>query len=97
MTELRYIFYSLSDTTRLRIVELLEQYENICVSELAEALDVSSAAVSQHMRILELSGIIRRERHGQKTCYQLQTEDPIIQDVLAIIHNRALMHEQHGL
>ncbi len=92
MNELQHIFHSLGDQTRLYIVELLEQYENICVSELADALSLSSAAISQHMKVLELSGVIRRERHGQKTCYQLQTENPIIQDVLAIIHNKELLY-----
>lgn len=94
MNELQHIFYSLGDETRLRIVELLEQYENICVGELAEALEVSSAAISQQTRVLELAGVVRRERHGQKVCYQLQNEDPIIQDVLAIINNRELIYGQ---
>lgn len=93
MHELQHIFYGLSDGTRLQIVELLQQYENICVSELAGALSISSAAVSQHMRMLEFSGVIRKERVGRKSCYQLQTENPIIADVLAIIYNREAMYE----
>ncbi len=92
MFELQRVFHSLSDTTRLRIVELLERYENISVGELADALSVSSAAISQHMRVLAFAGVIRKERHGQQTCYQLQTEDPVIQDVLAIVHNAEIIY-----
>lgn len=92
MFDLEHIFQSLSDHTRLQLVQLLDRYENICVSELAEAAEVSVPATSQHLRVLELSGVVRRERHGQKTCYQLQTEDPLIQDLLAIIHNTEVVY-----
>lgn len=92
MFDLEHIFQSLSDHTRLQLVQLLDRYENICVSELAVAAEVSVPAASQHLRVLELSGVVRRERHGQKTCYQLQTEDPLIQDLLAIIHNTEVVY-----
>jgi DNA-binding transcriptional ArsR family regulator len=92
MGELEDIFHSLSDNRRLQIVQLLEQYENISVGELADALSLSSAAISQHMRVLEYAGVVRRERHGQRSCYQLQTQNPFIQDVLAIIHNSQLLY-----
>ncbi|PSO42788.1 hypothetical protein BRC19_03835 [Candidatus Saccharibacteria bacterium QS_5_54_17] len=92
MGEIQDIFYSLSDNSRLQIVQLLEQYENISVGELADALSLSSAAISQHMRMLEYAGVVRKERHGQRTCYQLQTQNPFIQDVLAIIHNSQIIY-----
>jgi DNA-binding transcriptional ArsR family regulator len=92
MGELQDIFYSLSDNRRLQIVQLLEQYENISVGELADTLSLSSAAISQHMRVLEYAGVVRRERHGQRSCYQLQTQNPFIQDILAIIHNSQILY-----
>jgi DNA-binding transcriptional ArsR family regulator len=92
MGELQDIFHSFSDNRRLQIVQLLEQYENISVGELADALSLSSAAISQHMRVLEYAGVVRRERHGQRSCYQLQTQNPFIQDVLAIIHNSHILY-----
>ena len=92
MIELQHIFNSLADRTRLNLVLLLEQYENISVSELAEAVSVSVPAVSQHMKTLELSGVVRRERYGQRTCYQLQREDPFIQDLLALINHGEVVY-----
>ena len=91
MIELQHIFHSLSDRTRLNLVLLMEQYENISVSELAEAVGVSVPAISQHMKVLEMTGIVRKERYGQRTCYQLQREDPFIQDVLALINSREVI------
>ncbi len=85
MIELQHIFQSLADRNRLNLVLLLEQYENISVGELAEAVSLSKPAVSQHMKKLELAGVVRRERFGQRTCYQLQREEPFIQDLLALI------------
>lgn len=92
MFDLSHVFHSFSDATRLHIIRLLEQYENICVSELATATEISVAATSQHLRVLELSGVVRRERHGQKNCYQLQTEDPLIRDLLTVIHNTEMVY-----
>lgn len=85
MIELQHVFQSLADRNRLNLVLLLEQYENISVGELAEAVSISKPAVSQHMKKLELAGVVRRERFGQRTCYQLQREEPFIQDLLALI------------
>lgn len=94
MIELNHIFHALGDRTRLNLVVLMEQYENISVGELAEALGFSTAAISQHMKVLELSGLVRRERDGQRVCYQLQREDPFIQDVLALINSREVVFNQ---
>ena len=58
------LFTALSDRTRRDIVARLSAGE-ATVTELAEPYAMSMQAVSQHLRVLERSGLISRERHRQ--------------------------------
>lgn len=61
-------FRALADPTRRAMVERLSRGP-VAVSELAEPLDMSLAAVVQHVQILEDSGVIRTEKIGRvRTC-----------------------------
>ncbi len=62
------IFRALADPTRMAIVEQLIRNDT-SVSELAEPLAMSLAAVVQHVNILEESGVIRTQKIGRvRTC-----------------------------
>jgi DNA-binding transcriptional ArsR family regulator len=58
------LFTALSDRTRRDIVARLSGGE-ATVKELAEPYAMSMQAVSQHIRVLEQSGLISRGRHRQ--------------------------------
>lgn len=64
-------FAALGDKTRYAIVVSIAKGEGLCVSEMAERFDMTPAAISQHMRILEQAGIITATRDGRKTCCEL--------------------------
>lgn len=85
--KLSSVFYALGDPTRFAIFSALLQKDEPCVSDLAKIVDVSVPAVSQHLRILELTGLVRKERMGRMVCYQPQTSDPIVRKVIKIIQN----------
>jgi len=62
------VFHALGDPTRRAIVERLSQGP-ISVSRLAEPLDVTLAAVVQHLQVLEESGLVQTEKVGRvRTC-----------------------------
>jgi DNA-binding transcriptional ArsR family regulator len=62
------VFHALGDPTRRAILEKLSQGP-ISVSRLAEPLDMSLAAVVQHLQVLEESGLVRTEKLGRvRTC-----------------------------
>jgi DNA-binding transcriptional ArsR family regulator len=58
------LFTALSDHTRRDIVARLSAGD-ATVTELAEPYAMSMQAVSQHLRVLERSGLITRGRHRQ--------------------------------
>jgi DNA-binding transcriptional ArsR family regulator len=62
--QLDALFTALSDRTRRDIVARLSTGE-ATVKELAEPYAMSMQAVSQHLRVLERSGLISRGRHRQ--------------------------------
>jgi DNA-binding transcriptional ArsR family regulator len=62
------IFHALGDPTRRAMVERLSAGP-VSVSQLAEPLQMSLAAVVQHLQILEESGLVRTEKTGRvRTC-----------------------------
>ena len=62
------VFHALGDPTRRAMVERLSQGP-VSVSRLAEPLDITLAAVVQHLQILEASGLVRTEKVGRvRTC-----------------------------
>ncbi len=68
------IFKQLSDSTRLQIFWLLCHHEE-CVNNIAALLDMSSPAVSHHLRSLHDSGLISGRRDGKEVYYKvLQSE-----------------------
>lgn len=83
--KLQAIFNALGDPTRYQIVKLLIDKPELCVSEVANQIGISTAGISQHMRILESSGLVRPQRLGQKTCYRLQAEPVNNQTLLNLI------------
>ena len=62
------VFHALGDPTRRAIVEKLSAGP-ISVSRLAKPLDVTLAAVVQHLQVLEASGLVQTEKVGRvRTC-----------------------------
>lgn len=60
------VFAALADPTRREIVHRLARTERMRVTEIAASFPVSLAAVSKHVRVLENSGLLRRERIGRE-------------------------------
>ena len=59
----------LGDPSRLRIFWLLCHCEE-CVINIAAATNMTSPAVSHHLRLLKSAGLIISERHGKEMYYK---------------------------
>lgn len=78
-------FSALGDKTRYTIVQAMINDENWCVSEYAEKLELTPAAISQHMKILEQAEIVRPSRKGRRVCYELERDEPDTKQLIAVI------------
>lgn len=68
------IFAQLCDSTRLRILWLLCHTEE-CVSDIAVAVNMSSPAVSHHLKTLRQTGLIRSRREGKEVLYTIDNSE----------------------
>jgi DNA-binding transcriptional ArsR family regulator len=64
------VFRALSSDARVRILQMLKEHP-FCVGALAARLDITSAAVSQHLRILRDAGLVTPDKHGYYVHYRL--------------------------
>ena len=67
------VFAMLADATRIRIILALRDTE-LAVNQLAEKVDKSQAAVSQHLAKLRLARIVATRREGTRIFYRLSNE-----------------------
>ncbi len=67
------LFKLLSDETRLRILYYLTQRDELHVRALCELLGESQPAVSHHLALLRVAGLIERRREGKHNFYGLKT------------------------
>jgi DNA-binding transcriptional ArsR family regulator len=61
-------FAAIADPTRRLLLERLRAGP-LAVGRLAQGLDVTRPAVSQHLRVLERAGLVRARREGTRRIY----------------------------
>lgn len=75
---------AMASPKRLRILSEIEK-KKVTVGELAEILDSAVSNISQHLRILKNSEIVRAEKSGQKVYYSIS--DPRIIDICKMMQD----------
>ncbi|OJW47557.1 MAG: hypothetical protein BGO67_04215 [Alphaproteobacteria bacterium 41-28] len=65
--KLDLIFHALADSTRREILDLIAK-RTYTVTELAKPFDMSLAAISKHLNVMEKAGLLRRIKKG-RICY----------------------------
>jgi len=72
--ELVQVARLLSDETRLRILFLLAQNGELHVTDLCERLGQSQPAVSHHLALMRVSGLIEARREAKHNYYSVRTD-----------------------
>ncbi len=70
LEQIAELFKGFADPTRVRILSLLQQRE-LCVTDIAEAVELSQSAVSHQLRILKQMHLIKFRREGKNLWYSL--------------------------
>lgn len=73
LTQVAAYFQTLSEPTRLRILNILRQSER-SVGDLAQLCGYSSANISRHLALLTQHGLVRRESRGNSAIYSIADE-----------------------
>lgn len=74
----------MADSTRLQLLMSLQQSE-MCVSDLANVLNMTKSAVSHQLKALRLSKLVKSRKDGKTVYYSL--DDEHIEEILAMSIN----------
>ena len=66
----------MADPVRLRLIYALDIVEELCVGDLALALDVSEDSVSYALRLLRTAGLVRTRKDGRVVFNRLADDFP---------------------
>lgn len=70
LENLTQLFKVLGDPSRMKVLFQIGSSE-ACVSEVAARLNMSESAVSHHIHILRMNGLVRWRRSGRTILYQM--------------------------
>jgi DNA-binding transcriptional ArsR family regulator len=84
-SELLVRLNALADDTRLRILELLTQEDEVCAQDLITRLDLSQSSVSRHLSTLVSTSFVNERRRDVAKCYSLNPRR--VEDTLHALTN----------
>ena len=73
LENLTQLFKILGDPSRMKVLLQIGSSE-ACVSEVADKLNMSESAVSHHIHILRMNGLVRWRRSGKAIYYVLKDD-----------------------
>lgn len=68
------IFKVLSVESRVKIIELLKRRGPLGAKEIGETIGITTAAVSQHLKLLKQTGLVKNKRKGYWIPYSIDEE-----------------------
>lgn len=88
------IFKALADDTRIKIAYSLIEEDELCVCDVANIVNCSTATASHHLRLLRNLGLAKYRKEG-KLVYHSLDDDHVKQLIkIAIIHQKEI--KTHG-
>ncbi len=72
--DLSEFFKVFGDSTRISIIAVLYKEGELCVCDIAAALNASQSAISHQLRILRANGLVKPRRDGKTVYYALDDE-----------------------
>jgi DNA-binding transcriptional ArsR family regulator len=68
------VFAALGDETRLSLIAKLSRGQPCSISRLTENSQLTRQAITKHLRVLELAGIVRNVRKGRESLFEYESE-----------------------
>jgi ArsR family transcriptional regulator, lead/cadmium/zinc/bismuth-responsive transcriptional repressor len=88
----------MGDPVRVRLLYALDLVDELCVGDLALALDVSQDAASYGLRLLRTAGLVQTRRDGRLIFYRLADEfpEPLLEHCLRRLLDLTRLASQPG-
>jgi DNA-binding transcriptional ArsR family regulator len=79
------IFSALGEPRRCKIFRSFLKRERLCVSDVSRTFRMSMSLASQHLKILEITGLLKREREGRTVYFRPNVEDELVRSIIAAV------------
>src|SRR4051812_31803493 len=79
------IFNALSDAKRCNVFRSFLKHDRLCVSDIAKILNISMSLASQQLKILEITGLITREREGRRVYFHPNNKDELVRTIITAV------------
>ncbi len=77
--------------TRLKLLLLIKNEQKVCVCDLSDILGISVSAISQQLRKLKDSQLLRSNKEGQTIYYQIHPESQeILEHIFEIFEHQSI-------
>jgi ArsR family transcriptional regulator, lead/cadmium/zinc/bismuth-responsive transcriptional repressor len=84
------VFKALSDETRIKIAYALSVEEELCVCDVAQIVEATTATTSHHLRLLKKLGLAKYRKEGKLVYYSLDDSHVIQLVQMAFEHQKEL-------
>ena len=89
MNDLTLFAKALSDPTRVRVLAVLRQGE-VCVCELADAMELSQSTLSNHLQVIRQAGLVTTRKEGKWIYYGLEPSQVSLVEAVFTHHQSTL-------
>jgi DNA-binding transcriptional ArsR family regulator len=79
------VFNALSDPTRCKIFRSFLTADRLCVSDISRILGISMSSSSQHLKILEITKLLTREREGRVIYFKPNLGDDLVRTIIKAV------------
>ena len=92
------IFKACSDESRLRILHLIFENDEMCISDLEKILEFTQTKTSRHLTYLKNSGILTFRRHNHWVFYAIKDEVyEILKQIFQFLRKDQLLQKDQQL
>lgn len=79
------VFAALGDAKRCKIFRSFLKRERLCVSDVARTFGISMSLASQHLKMLEVTGLLSREKDGRTVYFRPRTDDKLVAAIIRAV------------
>lgn len=92
------IYLACSDTSRLRILNLIMTNGEMCISDLERILEFTQTKTSRHLIYLKNSGILGTRKYNQWVFYQIKDEVfDILKQILQFVNRDPILQQDQTI
>lgn len=79
------VFSALAEQTRCNIFRALIAHKKLCVSDVVRILGISMSSSSQHLKNLEINGLVTRSREGREIYFSPNMRNPVVGAIAKVV------------